>query len=565
MADIASLLPSLKLDSQRTAALRPYFVALADWYSRHRVLVESLSTLGDAFAEKTDRLLERMKNGGEEDKVKVAIMKSWFQAFLRCQDCLVYCTTGECRHAKDIDESKRLKRSKLKTKGTQRDNYTSYFKADYYSGWGMDEYNDEVVGIHARIMRALGEKRGARYLDKADSFFLEIDQMTERAKEFQARMKERLGVVVSNLKNCTIKSLDRSENLRFSLSGIYYDFDRGSFSLNGESVLPNLDEGGWREKMKEGEPSSSKVAVHKRRSRKTIFLSDSEDDEDEDERSVGIGVGVGGGVGGGGGGGGRGGVADGDEDGGGGGGGDGGGGGQADGEDGGGGGGGGDQDGGGGGNNTTKTQLLICADRLTQKVGVFANNNPAVNDVEATKTRQILVMADMKVGDVVSSEDEIWVCVVQPSLAEDGNGIETQGVDVETLLTILQMMFLDNVDLSDLIGLIEVLENLHHGLLIRLDNIEDIAIEERIETGEWMFAARVFAAATTVFAASFRVFVLTSYLFRFLQEIHLLKGTAFITLTTLFSKLMPSDARQPVVMCQKLCSVRARHPQEPLT
>ena len=228
--------------------------------------------------------------------------------------------------------------------------------------------------------------------------------------------------------------------------------------------------------------------------------------------------GGGGGVGGGGGGGGRGGVADGDEDGGGGGGGDGGGGGQADGEDGGGGGGGGDQDGGGGGNNTTKTQLLICADRLTQKVGVFANNNPAVNDVEATKTRQILVMADMKVGDVVSSEDEIWVCVVQPSLAEDGNGIETQGVDVETLLTILQMMFLDNVDLSDLIGLIEVLENLHHGLLIRLDNIEDIAIEERIETGEWMFAARVFAAATTVFAASFRVFVLTSYLFRFCRR-----------------------------------------------
>jgi len=184
----SQLLSSLKLTPARQSALQPYFDFFDIWFARHTELISSLSNGIDAFEKKTDRLLTNLPS--ESDDTKHKLLLSWFLSFLRFRDSQVFAMSGECRHPHDVSEAKKSKLSKLKTKGIQGDGYTEYFKADHYSGFGWDEFNDDEVGIHARIKTALGGKRAERYEEKAEWWLNQSDEFSESVKVFEQQFKK---------------------------------------------------------------------------------------------------------------------------------------------------------------------------------------------------------------------------------------------------------------------------------------------------------------------------------------------------------------------------------------
>ena len=180
--DVEGLLSHLKLSEQRAAVMRIYFRNLSEWYTRHKGLLTSLSGLCSAFKEKTDRLLRWFDHrvGPDSDCDDEKVVRSWFLAYLRCRDAGIFCATGECRCKFDTTAAVSSKKSQLKMKGKQRDGYTEYYKADVYSGYGYDEFNDDKVGHYARIKRALGKKREERFEDVSESLCVASSRLSPR-------------------------------------------------------------------------------------------------------------------------------------------------------------------------------------------------------------------------------------------------------------------------------------------------------------------------------------------------------------------------------------------------
>ncbi|KAK1741254.1 hypothetical protein QTG54_007732 [Skeletonema marinoi] len=75
-------------------------------------------------------------------------LHQWFANYLRIRDGFVLFESGERRHKHDVDEQmKRDFPSRLQTKPKYSDNTQTFSSKLGYTGYGMDEFNDEVVGI----------------------------------------------------------------------------------------------------------------------------------------------------------------------------------------------------------------------------------------------------------------------------------------------------------------------------------------------------------------------------------------------------------------------------------
>ena len=83
----------------------------------------------------------------------------WFAHYLRLRDGFVLFESGERRHKHDVDDEDAKKRgfySRLSSKPKQRDGYTQTYSSRLgYTGYGLDEFNDEVVGIRIRLLDQL--------------------------------------------------------------------------------------------------------------------------------------------------------------------------------------------------------------------------------------------------------------------------------------------------------------------------------------------------------------------------------------------------------------------------
>mmetsp|Transcript_36093 Transcript_36093/g.73582 ORF Transcript_36093/g.73582 Transcript_36093/m.73582 type:complete len:1022 (-) Transcript_36093:24-3089(-) len=80
-------------------------------------------------------------------------LHQWFANYLRIRDGFVLFESGERRHKHDVDEQmKRDFPSRLQTKPKYSDNTQTFSSKLGYTGYGMDEFNDEVVGIRKRLL-----------------------------------------------------------------------------------------------------------------------------------------------------------------------------------------------------------------------------------------------------------------------------------------------------------------------------------------------------------------------------------------------------------------------------
>eukprot|EP00986_Skeletonema_menzelii_P017342 scaffold19124_cov148-Skeletonema_menzelii.AAC.1 len=84
------------------------------------------------------------------------VLHQWFANYLRLRDGFVLFESGERRHKHDVDEKTyREFPSRLRSKPKYGDNTRTFSSKLGYTGYGMDEFNDEVVGIRKRLLDQL--------------------------------------------------------------------------------------------------------------------------------------------------------------------------------------------------------------------------------------------------------------------------------------------------------------------------------------------------------------------------------------------------------------------------
>jgi hypothetical protein len=82
------------------------------------------------------------------------VLHQWFANYLRLRDGFVLFESGERRHCQDVEDTTyRDFPSRLQSKPKHRDGYTRTYSSKLgYTGYGMDEFNDDDVGIRKRLM-----------------------------------------------------------------------------------------------------------------------------------------------------------------------------------------------------------------------------------------------------------------------------------------------------------------------------------------------------------------------------------------------------------------------------
>lgn len=185
-------------------------------------------------------------------KDPVKILAHTMQCFLRCQDGLVMLTSGECRHAYDIQRATQTNfPSKLPTLKERSDGYTYLYKSDaVYSGSGWDEYANDTVGLKARLIAELQRFHSSPWdlLEKYNSTdLLEslLDQQEGHVKELQQGLQQMKNTILCDInkrlkpKNLKFATQDKMERLSLSYEERSIDLSRraGSFQIEGP-VLP---------------------------------------------------------------------------------------------------------------------------------------------------------------------------------------------------------------------------------------------------------------------------------------------------------------------------------------
>mmetsp|Transcript_12170 Transcript_12170/g.30803 ORF Transcript_12170/g.30803 Transcript_12170/m.30803 type:complete len:839 (-) Transcript_12170:245-2761(-) len=187
------------------------------------------------------------------DKYPVEILQHSLQHFLRCQDSFILLTSGECRHEHDTHLANTTNfRSRLSTLEERDDGYTVLYKGTgVYSGYGFDEFNNEVVGIRALLEKELKRYRKSPwdYLERhggtelleslLDQHECDVKEMQHSLQSFKQRMIEDINKRLTP-KNLKFATQDKMERLSLSVQGRRIDLERraGSFQIEGP-LLPD--------------------------------------------------------------------------------------------------------------------------------------------------------------------------------------------------------------------------------------------------------------------------------------------------------------------------------------
>ena len=225
----------------------------------------------------------------------VEILQHSLQHFLRCQDSFILLTSGECRHQYDTQLAKTTNfRSRLSSLEERDDGYTILYKdTGIYSGYGFDEFNNEVVGIRALIEKELKRyhKSPWDYLERQNGTeLLEslLDQHERELKEMQHSLQSLKRRMIDDInkrltpKNLKFATQDKMERLTLSVQGRRIDLERraGSFQIQGPLLPDHHKPEDWSYcslKFKiEARDSISPSKIHKRR--RVIADSESEDE-----------------------------------------------------------------------------------------------------------------------------------------------------------------------------------------------------------------------------------------------------------------------------------------------
>ena len=227
----------------------------------------------------------------------VEILTYSLQNFVRCQDSFILLTSGECRHEYEQTMAKKTKyRSRLSTLQERDDGYTVLYKNDaYYSGYGFDEFNNELVGIRALLVKELKRyhKNPWDCIERHDGTeLLEsiLDQHEREMKQCQDSLQSLKRKMIDNINkrlkpiNLKFATQDKMERLSLTLNhgqNIVLERRANSFQIVGP-LLPNdkkkpedwnsyaLDLGKQK--------NNTKGGLNKSRKRKRVIV-DSDDDD----------------------------------------------------------------------------------------------------------------------------------------------------------------------------------------------------------------------------------------------------------------------------------------------
>jgi len=232
------------------------------------------------------------------EKYPVVILQHSLQHFLRCQDGCILLTSGECRHEHDTQLAKTTNfRSRLSTLEERDDGYTVLYKGTgVYSGYGFDEFNNEVVGIRALLEKELKRYRKSpwEYLERQggtellesllDQHEREVKEMQQSLQSFKRRMMDDIHKRLKP-KNLKFATQDKMERLSLSVQGRKIDLERraGSFQIEGP-LLPenNHKPADWNSCLLEFEnEKEDRVPPSKKLKRRRVI-----DDSDSEEEII---------------------------------------------------------------------------------------------------------------------------------------------------------------------------------------------------------------------------------------------------------------------------------------
>ncbi|VEU40441.1 unnamed protein product [Pseudo-nitzschia multistriata] len=235
-------------------------------------------------------------------KHPVQILQHSMQHFLRCQDAFILLTSGECRHEYDMKLAKKTKfRSRLSTLQERDDGYTALYKGTgVYSGYGFDEFNNEIVGIRALLVKELKKYHKAPwdYLERqGGTELLEnlLDQHEREQKELQHALQSLKRLMIENMtkrlkpKNLKFATQDKLERLSLSTKGQTIDLERrgDAFQIDGP-LLPNENKNpdDWHSfslEIKE-EMDQSSIPPSKIQKRRRVIIDSDDGSDNDDER-----------------------------------------------------------------------------------------------------------------------------------------------------------------------------------------------------------------------------------------------------------------------------------------
>jgi hypothetical protein len=228
------------------------------WKRRIHSLIEHTRFLLMELFKKRESLLsflqwfkqEWKRIEGDLPKDPVQILQHTMQSFLRCQDGLVLLTSGECRHAYDIQRALQTNfPSKLPTLKKRNDGYTYLYKSDaVYSGTGWDEYANDTVGLKARLIAELQQFNTSPWelLEKYNSTdLLEslLDQQEGHVKEIQHGLQQMKSTILNDInqrlkpKNLKFATQDKMERLSLLYQERSIDLSRRADSFQIEGPL----------------------------------------------------------------------------------------------------------------------------------------------------------------------------------------------------------------------------------------------------------------------------------------------------------------------------------------
>jgi len=214
----------------------------------------------------------------------------FFHQYLRLGDGMNLMTSGECRHAGDVQQATSTTyKSQLNQQSHCGDGYTKLYSSDHYSGYGWDEFFDSNVGVLSRLKQQLGNKTNAWnvLLDSgAQAFEACLDQHETSCHEIQSRFDQLRNTMVKDLRqhcaSVTMTTRDKMERLQVTLKGdgTHVSLERraNAFQVHGaHGCLPDgwqvVD---WKRAMDYTPPRNKKRVVQKRR-----VIVDSDEDGEE--------------------------------------------------------------------------------------------------------------------------------------------------------------------------------------------------------------------------------------------------------------------------------------------
>jgi len=267
-------------------------------------------------------VLKEFRSNMQDERTAAASLEHFLTQCLRLNDGIVLLESGECRHSGDIQAAKRGNKfpSHLDKQDLCADGYTSLYKAPGgYSGYGIDEFRDQKMGLQTRLCEALqvySKKRKScaeiwDYIVEhgGEMFESQLDQHVSEIGQVQMARNALRDQVVRDLKQCfngsrNVKVLfkldDKMEKLLVGKIQLERRADAfqiqdpkgvlpGGYSIQDWSSVMKLPDC-ISKKLQEihidaGHKSSKKSTTTVVKKRRLVIVDEDSDEENDDDKS----------------------------------------------------------------------------------------------------------------------------------------------------------------------------------------------------------------------------------------------------------------------------------------